>query len=266
MRRSLLAVGAMVWLAACQQSLDPQSSSFADLRPIEGQIVLGSASVGGAVRRETWKQRAYSRYGDQLQITTTTEARISVSRKGGTVSMQVAFTEADVDFDNMPWGEGTYYVDVRNLKGTSLDIEYNAHSGTTLVSVEQYGVSFDRVDRRTHELGKQLAREHFGGLIVRQRKKLPRLFIGSFSTPGEPEIDLFVGGTVRGETMRDGRRIVVVMVDDVATLFGNTVEVKGHLYLDVASGLSIKSDYVVSGIRHDGGSNEFDVRRDVTIE
>ncbi len=180
--------------------------------------------------------------------------------------MQVAFTEADVDFDNMPGGEDTYYVDVRNLKGTSLDIEYNAHTGATLVSLEQHGVPYELVGHRTHELGKQLAREHFGGLIVRQGRKLPRLFIGTFSVPGEPEIDLFVSGTVRGETMLDGRRIVVVMVDDVATLFGNTVEVAGHLYLDLASGLSISSDFVVSGIRYGGGSNEFDIRRDLAIK
>ena len=260
--RKFLMIGAAVCFVAGCQTVSGQSGQLteSDIRPIEGSITIGNASVQGAEYQS--KNRLTLRQGGQSgHMETRMKALLDADFSSKKLQFLMEIVDAEMNVVNLTVDKKAAEA-LKSLKGIIVEMTFDVETSAFSAHVQGDAPGSERTaafdlgggDKEKEKLRKVLnllAENYLGGKTVRQGQEVMRFDLMQL-LGGSSLSKAVVSGRVIGQSVYKERPVVVVKAISEIVGKDQRLDTDSVYYVDMFTGISVFGTLGFSGVEKDG--------------
>ncbi|MGF1629153.1 MAG: hypothetical protein ACFCUT_06750 [Kiloniellaceae bacterium] len=238
------------------------------IQPLSDPLTLGTAAVQGALNTHV-VDMTITQGQTRGKITITTETLVDVSSGDDKTILRIETLSRDIDTQRIS------PADRRNLEakhqesvGEIVTVTLNRSGGLSHISFRKGGGAEFAYD--TDALGRfasLVESNYHGGRTVRQGDEAMRFDLSELLPSLDPsEGSISYSGKVVGKSVKNGRPAIVVSLLGTIMIEGQLVQGTGTYYVDMATGLALNGDMLLSGFSKAGASAEIRVTQSTALQ
>jgi hypothetical protein len=237
-----------------------------NVQPIVGSIIIGVRPVERGQQIDATKI-TLSENGRTQSMTLSIQSQIDVARTAEELMIRLEVLNAAVDISNADASEvAGIQQQLGQLPGTVFTLVVNMRTREERQKIRTGSFDVDMAQERSAGITRSIRDGYMGGMAVYQNQEVARGKLSELlPTVNLGDISGASASRIISQTVYAGRSVVAVSTEGSLNFSGTSASLRGISLVDIATGVPIFSDFVLSGLRAGSSVQDIAMSQRLTI-